>query len=49
MTNNLSTQQTSGLPGAVSSLNTTTTLMNTKKESIMNDGQMKGFDGKKRD
>ncbi len=47
MTNNLTTQQTPALTGGVSSLNTTTALMNAKKDGSISDGQMKGFDGKK--
>jgi hypothetical protein len=47
VTNNLTTQQTPVLPGAVSPLSTTTALMNPKKDAIISDGQLKGFDGKK--
>lgn len=41
MANNLTAQQTPALPGVVSPLSTT--------NALMNDGQMKGIDGKKRD
>ncbi len=47
MPHNLTTQQNPALTGTVSSLSTTTALMNTKKDAIINDGQVKGFDGKK--
>jgi len=49
VTNNLTTQQNPALTGGISSLNTTAALMNTKKDGSISDGQMKGFDGKKRD
>jgi hypothetical protein len=49
MPHNLTTQQNPALTGTVSSLSTTTALMNTKKDAIISDGQMRGLDGKKRE
>ena len=49
MTNNLTTQQSGALSISLSSSTSTSTLMNTKKDGLLTDGQMKGFEGKKRD
>ncbi|CAF1385079.1 unnamed protein product, partial [Rotaria sordida] len=46
--NSLSTPAVTSSTG-LSPLSSTTALMNTKKDGIISDGQMKGFDGKKRD
>ncbi|CAF0876782.1 unnamed protein product [Adineta steineri] len=43
----VTTQQNTALSAANSSLSNTTALMNAKKDGITNDGQIKGFDGKK--
>ncbi len=47
VTNSLTAEQTAALPAALSSSSSTAALMNTKKDAIINDGQVKGFDGKK--
>jgi hypothetical protein len=47
--NNFTTQQATTSPTTLSPLNAPVTLMNTKKEAITSDGQVKGLDGKKRD
>ncbi|CAF1503960.1 unnamed protein product [Rotaria sp. Silwood1] len=47
-TTNVSTQAITSSTG-LSPLSTTSALMSTKKDGISTDGQIKGFDGKKRD
>jgi hypothetical protein len=48
-TNQISPQQVTIIPAALTPLSATTTLMGSKKEANNNDGQVKGPDGKKRD
>jgi len=46
---NLSAQQATVIPAALTPLTATTTMIGSKKETNNVDGQTKGIDGKKRD